>query len=171
VPFAPVPKGFLARPAVRTNMIRALSPWDAMRITCPSCAATYDVPASRLKPGKLVRCARCGGEWLPVHDAEEVVSSPAPVAEQSLLEAAPELVAPLPTVTAMDRLAASRPRGASRAGLIGAWALTLVVLIGAIAATISWRDAVIRLWPPSGRILAATGQAPQPTRTMDRNDE
>ena len=36
-----------------------------MRITCPSCAAHYEVPAARLRPGKLVRCVRCGADWLP----------------------------------------------------------------------------------------------------------
>ena len=67
-----------------------------------------------------------------------------------------EPAAPLPPITAMDRLARARSATASpRAGLIGAWVLTVVVLVGAVAATIVWRDAVVRVWPPSSRILGA----------------
>jgi predicted Zn finger-like uncharacterized protein len=52
--FAACPRTIAARPESR------------MRIVCPSCEATYEVPKSLLGDGgKLVRCARCGKEWLP----------------------------------------------------------------------------------------------------------
>ncbi|WP_428493727.1 hypothetical protein [Rhodopila sp.] len=61
----------------------------------------------------------------------------------------------------MDRLTASTTAGLSRQrGLIGAWAMTFVVLALAVAAAVVWRNAVVRAWPPSGRILATT----DPTR-------
>ena len=41
-----------------------------MRIVCPSCAATYDVPEAALAPGRPVRCARCGTEWAPLPATE-----------------------------------------------------------------------------------------------------
>jgi predicted Zn finger-like uncharacterized protein len=125
-----------------------------MRIACPTCAATYDVSASRLLPGKKIRCARCGGEWLYSRPAErlELAEPPGPEA--------------LPPVTAMDRLAASPPPVASSSKLAAAWMLTLVVLVGAVTATVVWRQAAMRAWPPSALILAPFGQSQaQPAQT------
>lgn len=42
---------------------------ERMRIVCPSCAATYDVPDAALAPGRPVRCTRCGTEWAPLSAA------------------------------------------------------------------------------------------------------
>ena len=36
-----------------------------MRIVCPTCEATYNVPDAALSPGRPVRCARCGNNWIP----------------------------------------------------------------------------------------------------------
>jgi len=36
-----------------------------MKIVCPSCAATYEVPESAVASKRAVRCARCGGDWIP----------------------------------------------------------------------------------------------------------
>jgi predicted Zn finger-like uncharacterized protein len=129
-----------------------------MRIVCSSCAAEYEVPALRLRPGKLVRCARCGNKWLPVDQAEE--GAPSDTADE---QRAPDVelqnAGSLPEVTAMDRLAATPVRPAARTGLIAAWVLTFVVLASAVAATVGWRDEVVRAWPPSGRILTTTGHS------------
>ncbi|MDR3531297.1 MAG: zinc-ribbon domain-containing protein [Rhodopila sp.] len=120
-----------------------------MRIACPSCAAEYEVPASRLTPRRMVRCARCGEKWMAVREAEVVPApEPAPPANET---AQPKV--PPPALTAMDRLAASPPPAPSRAGLLAAWVLTIFVLVGAMAATVAWRDDVIRIWPASSRIL------------------
>jgi predicted Zn finger-like uncharacterized protein len=127
-----------------------------MRIACPSCAAEYEVPASRLTPRKIVRCARCGGEWMPVREAEDMtgqlVTVAAPAEREPAQSAEPAMA--LPAVTAMDRLAASPVPAPSRAGLIGAWVLTFVVLVAAIGVTIAYQREIVSLWPPSGRILA-----------------
>jgi predicted Zn finger-like uncharacterized protein len=46
-----------------------------MRITCPACHATYDVPAAMLaRAPARVRCARCAEEWAP----EELQAAAAP---------------------------------------------------------------------------------------------
>jgi hypothetical protein len=73
----------------------------------------------------------------------------------------------------MDRLAASKPALPSRpAGLTAAWVLTFVVLAGAVGAAIGWRDEVVRAWPPSGRILSASGHSPtEPTRSAIRKPD
>jgi predicted Zn finger-like uncharacterized protein len=34
-----------------------------MRVTCPACAATYEVPESRIGAGRRLRCARCQHDW------------------------------------------------------------------------------------------------------------
>jgi predicted Zn finger-like uncharacterized protein len=148
-----------------------------MRIACPSCGATYEVPASRLKPGKMVRCARCGSDWLPEAEAAAAPPQPrtapfdptgpsdptAPVDPTALPGGESEHFADgLPEITAMDRLAASPALLPSRAGLIAAWVLTVAVLAGAAAAVFGWRDTVVRAWPPSGRILATIGHTTAP---------
>ena len=140
-----------------------------MRIACPSCAAEYDVPESRVKPGKMVRCARCGGEWMAADEADEnvvgsVLTTPAVAAQpEPQREPQPEPqsepqrqpAASRPATTAPGRTPASRSSPPSRVMLVGAWALTAFVLIGAVVAVVVWRDAVVRIWPPSGRILAS----------------
>src|SRR4030081_2370464 len=106
-----------------------------MRIECPSCAAQYDVPAARLKPGKLVRCARCASEWVPTEEVQPLDPPP----EEAEPPAVDEFgaMSPEPQLTAMDRLAASKPALPSRpAGLTAAWVLTFVVLAGAVGAAI-----------------------------------
>jgi predicted Zn finger-like uncharacterized protein len=132
-----------------------------MRLACPSCAAEYEVPASRLKPNKLVRCARCANSWLPDLDAGSSVS-PADTSEHLASDVEHGTMASPSGMTAMDRLAAPRTPQPARRSLIAAWVLTCVVLSAGVAATIGWRDSIVRAWPPSGRIL---GAASGPTRS------
>ena len=125
-----------------------------MRIACPSCASEYEVPASRLRPSTMVRCAGCGSEWLPAHehpahDSEEVAPPAEGDAPQDALAAEP--VAALPDITAMDRLAAYAAPPSRRSGLTAAW-----------LATIEWHHAIARVWPPSGRILGTDAPAQPP---------
>ena len=35
----------------------------AMRVTCPTCNAGYEVPESRIGTGRKLRCARCKNDW------------------------------------------------------------------------------------------------------------
>ena len=133
-----------------------------MRITCPGCAANYDVPASRLKPGKLVRCARCGNDWLPAPDAGNVVAQQEPAAEQASTDVSHEADASPPEFVATDRLTPPAIAPPARQGLFVAWVLTFLVLAGAVAATIGWRDSIVRAWPPSSRILGAARHTPPP---------
>lgn len=125
-----------------------------MRIACPKCAAEYEVPASRLSPRKMVRCARCGDAWEAVEEAEGSGEAVAAVPEQELDQhvGGEEI---LPQITAMDRLAAPGRRPPRSTRLVAAWSLTLIILMAAVAATIIWRELVVRAWPPSGRILAS----------------
>jgi predicted Zn finger-like uncharacterized protein len=84
-----------------------------MKIVCPSCAATYEVPESVVASKRAVRCARCGGDWVP-GGAEEPQSAPSveatvappgavePIAPESPVAeevSEPELIAEPPPVT------------------------------------------------------------------------
>jgi predicted Zn finger-like uncharacterized protein len=133
-----------------------------MRIACPSCAATYEVPDSRLKPGQMVRCARCGGEWVPKAEPEHVTESLAsdepetgPYTGQEV-----ETAKAQPALTAMDRLASPPPPPPWSRSLLAAWILTGAVLTGAVAATIIWRQEFMSIWPPSSRILGPNDRLP-----------
>ncbi len=62
---------------------------EPMRIVCPSCAATYDVPVPQLAPGRSVRCARCSTDWTPVPDLVPVRESfAAPVVPETKISPA-----------------------------------------------------------------------------------
>ena len=63
--------------------LRARDPQSAhpMRLTCPACAVTYDVPDARIGAGRRVRCARCQHDWFvePPSLAATPPESPRPV--------------------------------------------------------------------------------------------
>ncbi len=122
-----------------------------MQIACPSCAAEYDVPADRMKPGRKTRCARCGTVWAPEPEAE-----PAPPPEPAAAEPEPPTPAS-PAITAADRPAGSPSRPPRSAALAAAWLLTALILAGGATSTVVWRAGVMRAWPPSSRILLLFG--------------
>jgi predicted Zn finger-like uncharacterized protein len=135
-----------------------------MQIACPTCAAVYEVPAARLSPGRYVRCARCNAVWKPEPMARPVPPPP------------PEMPAPLkpepapPPADAMQRLAAMPPpEPPRRAGLVAAWLASILVLAGAGAGIVIWRDAIMRIWPSSGRILVFLEPLPQQPAQMPGN--
>jgi hypothetical protein len=83
-----------------------------------------------------------------------------------------EPAATVPTISAMDRLAAMPPRPVRNTSLMAAWIATCVVLVAAVAATVTWREAVVRAWPPSSRLLGSVdavvpSQAHHPAKTAD----
>jgi predicted Zn finger-like uncharacterized protein len=145
-----------------------------MRIVCPSCAAEYDVPASRMTPLRKVRCARCGGEWVAVRETGDAPSGPDPARTPPQDEPgyAADPGAALPPVTAMDRLTAAATRPRPAATLIAAWIMTFIALAAAMGAVIAWRDPIIRIWPPSSRILGQTSSVtPAPARNTGKASE
>lgn len=128
-----------------------------MRIVCPSCAATYDVPDERLVPGRAVRCAGCGAGWTP-RLSQAAVPVPVPMEEEPEPEiptkAADEPSPPdshpvfLPVPPAGRRL--------SRAVAAG-WVATVLIVGGAAWAGVTRRDSVMQAWPPTERLYAALG--------------
>ncbi len=127
-----------------------------MLLTCPNCAAGYEVPDHVLDgPPRMMRCALCATEWearSPLKSAESVQATIAePMAELDLPAAvrlAPEPLAQMNAGIVRD--------GQVRRGVIG-WALSLAVL-GIIGwAGVHWRHDVEATWPPSARAYQAVG--------------
>jgi predicted Zn finger-like uncharacterized protein len=158
-----------------------------MRIVCPSCSAAYDVPDSLVRAGRVVRCARCDGEWTPVEASavppEEVLAAPMdelatvppeeeppgpppadpalPVPEAHVPETPANRIAAAPRQSAMDRLVAQSTRPQSSTHLRLAWVASLVLLVLAAGAAYTWRAQIIAAWPPSAHAYAALGLHPQ----------
>ncbi len=149
-----------------------------MRMVCPACSAAYEVPESMLAPGRAVRCARCGNEWVPVAvpppseppRASPVPSLPEPrwpdaeVMEEVEVEPPPSLAPETPQFTAMDRLALHRASVADNPfPLRIAWIATLFALLGLVAAAWVWRAELMHVWPASQRLYHALGVMQTPS--------
>ena len=135
-----------------------------MRIECPSCAAAYIVPDSLVSAGRVVRCTRCGGEWIPVPapPLEDLPEDPPPPEPTAPVLPQPEPKPPLTRLSAMDRLAAHPAAPHSPPGLRLAWAGSLIVLVLAVGAAFEWRSEIVAAWPPSARAYAVFGLEPAP---------
>ena len=144
-----------------------------MLILCPSCEATYEVPEARMRPGRKVRCAQCGGHWVPlaeIADDEPEIAVAANVdvdvdagSDQAAAPEEPEPAAPV--ITAMDRLAAGPTVRRGRTPLHVAWIATLLLIVAGIGAGYLCRQDVIRHWPPSLRLYGLLGLAKEGTPT------
>ncbi len=133
-----------------------------MRITCPTCEATYDVPEKLLRPDREVRCARCGGRWLPA-PAEPGMPPPGAPA----LPATDEIALPPPpggerpsSFDIFNRTGGPPDDGGdeppARAGMAvwGAWVASLLLLAGLGWAGLTYRAQVMHVWPPTEHLYA-----------------
>jgi predicted Zn finger-like uncharacterized protein len=88
-----------------------------MKIVCPSCDATYEVPESAVASKRAVRCARCGGDWVPgaaqtpePPPPAEVPAPPSPPPDpEPVQEAAPEPEPVAEEITTPEPVAARPP--------------------------------------------------------------
>jgi predicted Zn finger-like uncharacterized protein len=135
-----------------------------MLLTCPNCAAGYEVPDHLLDgPIRTLRCALCACEWpahAPSFEAEPATlppeeppapPPPPPRDDPPLLDAlriTPEQIAAL-----HESMELSRQR---QRGMIG-WALTLLVLALLAVSAVVWRHQLIGAWPPVTRVYHAVG--------------
>jgi predicted Zn finger-like uncharacterized protein len=166
-----------------------------MRIRCPSCSATYEVPDALLDPPRTVRCARCSHDWMASPVADDAVTEqyavpadpppevpvPEPVVHVPQPEPAPVLVAPTAhamepplgdtPLSALERLAAPvdlSPRIRRRDHLLtAAWAASFAALAALGVAGYTQRDRLMREWPASVRVYATLGLAPADMNSRD----
>ena len=128
-----------------------------MRIACPKCAAEYEVPASDCRRARRFAALVAAVNGRRLRRPKDYPERWPPRSWKRSQTATPEAEEPLPRMTAMDRLAATGLRPTRSTRLVAAWILTLVILMAAAAATIVWREPVVRAWPPSGRVLGSAG--------------
>jgi len=136
-----------------------------MRVTCPACAADYEVP-DRLLAGapRMLRCARCGADFVPPRPepaapppAPEVAVAPPPVAAApEPAPPQPEAAPPVRPVRPVPQPLAPRDEAPSRA-LAGAWAASIAAVVLGVLALLLFRATVMEAWPPSARLFAALG--------------
>lgn len=128
-----------------------------MRLDCPACAASYDVPDALLVGRRVVRCARCAHQWssdAPMPALAVPFTQPEPARHpEPLAEAAPR--API----AAERLTPLRVAAPSARGLRLAWAGSLALLAASIVLGLALHRPIARIWPPSLRLYAALGLA------------
>ena len=161
-----------------------------MRIECPGCAATYEVPEAQIRPGRRVRCVHCTVQWQPA--GQSSVEAVGQAGAERLLEAegvppdppasggiarlrrpsAPaaggvRVVAPLPATEigmhvrlAMLLQRQNLPMFLRRKKWELGWAASLIVLAVLLSASVHWRMAIMQAWPPSVRLYVALGAQP-----------
>ncbi len=141
-----------------------------MRIACPACAASYEVPDRLLAgPARTLRCSRCGADFaLPRAEAPAPAAPPlveaAPPPPPAVEPDPPAAVAPEPPPPPAPRsepLAAPRPAEAQAPSplLLRAWVASIAVVLAAIVALLVFHGAVMDAWPASRRLFAALGLA------------
>ena len=128
-----------------------------MRIACTNCAAVYELPPERVRPGRSVKCARCGTVWLPAGAAEpppEIVAAPEPPPEPEpeppIVETVPERGPEPPPEPEPHPV-----RPPSRLPVLLGWAVTVLLLVALGWAAVTYRGAVMAAWPPSERAYRA----------------
>lgn len=135
----------------------------SMRIVCPSCEATYDVPAATLgAAARQVRCARCSTVW-------QVDPTPAPAAaieDHHDADLPPPITIPRDVsepdyspqpMSATHRLPTTAKSSGGIAALAIAWLASLAILGTAGWAGVAWRAAIIQAWEPSKRLYQWLG--------------
>lgn len=101
---------------------------DAMKLTCPNCAATYDVADDAIGPnGRKVRCRACGASWHEPPRVPAIPARPLPVLPQP---------APPPVEVATETETPPAPRRA-RAPWLLLGLVAAVVALGVVAALLA----------------------------------
>jgi predicted Zn finger-like uncharacterized protein len=143
-----------------------------MRISCPQCAADYELPETLFLTGaRKVRCVKCGHAWMagaqaPAPDAAgpAPAAAAAPAAEAQAEQAPARRPLPLrrrpaaePPVPQPELAFAPPEPPRSGAGLVVAWVVSLLLLAGGGWAGWEYRDQVVAAWPASAHLYQALG--------------
>jgi predicted Zn finger-like uncharacterized protein len=158
-----------------------------MRLTCPACDATYDVPDRLIGPdGRKLRCAKCGTQWTARRESAEAPVSPALALPEPVLAAEPvpptgwdeapgEPAPPAPPIAQPPPRPVPAPRPPREAPALAApgveeppkpgpnralrlaWAGTAAALIALVVALVRFQAEVTAAWPPAARLYLAVG--------------
>jgi len=146
----------------------------SMILTCPKCATSYTVDASKIPPeGRTVKCASCGHRWsaqavslavdgdddfsasvaTPAPPVDDIIAVEPPAPENTDLSEAegPEI----PKVYRARKADERKVRQAAATGIIWAGMAAALVVILAMAAV--FRINVVSLWPKSAAAYAWVG--------------
>ena len=133
----------------------------SMRIVCPSCEATYNVPEATLgAAARDVRCARCSTVWQVDPTPAEVIEPPPEVDLPPPITIPPDVpepdFAPQP-MAATHRLPTTGKSSSGIAALAIAWLASFAILGAAAWAAVEWRAAIMQAWEPSKRLYQWLG--------------
>jgi predicted Zn finger-like uncharacterized protein len=138
-----------------------------MLITCPSCAATYDLPTDRIGgAGRKVRCVSCRESWFVTSpEIEEAGAAPKPSLDDDIGIEIVARAVPLPPprreATApggKGRGKGSGPDGGSRISILGA-AKVAALLFVCVAPPVIYagRDAIVSAMPGTASLYRSLG--------------
>jgi predicted Zn finger-like uncharacterized protein len=144
-----------------------------MRIRCPSCSATYEVPDAMLDPPRTVRCAKCAHDWTAVAIVEpEMPEEVEDAAEPEVAEAA-EVATPIAAEAEIplrrQGARAARERLLEPEGVIGDTPLSAIerLALGDMSPQIRRRDRILTAaWAASFAALTGLGVAGYTERNM-----
>lgn len=130
-----------------------------MILTCPQCAARYQVEDGRVGPeGRTVRCANCGHAWRALPDLTLERQRTAPEGPPPVTPTAP------PSAAKVWREHVQTRRETVRAAGSGvAWTAAIMLVIAALAAAVVFKSAVVAAIPQTASLFAAIGLPVNPT--------
>ena len=133
-----------------------------MRIACPNCEATYEVPDALISAGRRLRCAKCGHEW-PVGPAAAVPPAPTadPKPSPDLGPAPPPILppqrVPQPIEPPLPTPEARRAAQVAAVALWTAWIGSGLLLVALAAGIWVYRAPIVEAWPPAARLYLLLG--------------
>ena len=130
-----------------------------MRIACPTCDATYEVPDALIGAGRRLRCAKCAHEWLVGPESPAVPPFNAPAAAPAEDAPPPPMTEPRPPAPPPAAVAAPAGGRFAAAALWAAWIGSGLLLAAAGVAAWVWRDPIMAAWPPAARVYLLFGAA------------
>lgn len=134
-----------------------------MRISCPACAALYEVPQELLVQSRVLCCAQCGQSWTIGGEGEKKNSDEDEIGAEQVAEISPEELteASEPLSREGMRLAAAPgvvvTSGEAMIGTpalwLGGWAASLALVVVCALSLWRWQSEITHFWPPSARFF------------------
>ena len=137
-----------------------------MLITCPSCAATYDLPTDRIGgAGRKVRCVSCRESWFVASpEIGEAIAAPKPSLDDDLGIEIVARAVPLPPPRSERGASAGTGRGKAsgadggRFSIVGAAKVAALLLVFVVPPVIyAGRDAIVSAAPGTASLYRSLG--------------